>query len=331
MIKVLELFAGIGAFTQALKRLDIEHEIVDAVEIDKYAMKSYNAINGTDFETQDVSEWDKDIEVDFIMHGSPCQDFSVAGRQLGGEQGSGTRSSLLWHSVRIIEKLKPKYVLWENVKNVTGKKHRHVFDKYLETLEQIGYRNYWQILNAKDYGIPQNRERVFVLSIRNDIDIDYEFPKPFPLDKKLADMLEDEVDEKYYINNEKANRLILDLIERGEIDGAGKLGNIYGFAGGNFAGNVYSAKGIAPALKTMQGGNRQPLIVVKMRNEMSKYRIRKLTPKETWRLMGFPDEAFEKAEAVNSNSQLYKEAGNSIVVDCLVHILKNLKLEVEHE
>ena len=123
MIKVLELFAGIGAFTQALKRLDIEYEIVDAVEIDKYAMKSYNAINGTDFEIQDVSEWDKDIEVDFIMQGSPCQDFSVAGRQLGGEQGSGTRSSLLWHSVRIIEKLKPKYVLWENVKNVTGKKH----------------------------------------------------------------------------------------------------------------------------------------------------------------------------------------------------------------
>lgn len=218
-LRILELFSGIGAFTQALKRLDIEHEIVDAVEIDKYAMKSYNAINGTDFETQDVSEWDKDIEVDFIMHGSPCQDFSVAGRQLGGEQGSGTRSSLLWHSVRIIEKLKPKYVLWENVKNVTGKKHRHVFDKYLETLEQIGYRNYWQILNAKDYGIPQNRERVFVLSIRNDIDIDYEFPKPFSLDKRLADMLEDEVDEKYYINNEKANQLILDLIERGEIDG----------------------------------------------------------------------------------------------------------------
>lgn len=121
MIKALELFAGIGAFTQALKRLDIEHEIVDAVEIDKYAVKSYNAINGTDFEPQDITTWDKDLDVDFIMHGSPCQDFSVAGRQLGGEQGSGTRSSLLWHSVRIIEKLKPKYVLWENVKNITGR------------------------------------------------------------------------------------------------------------------------------------------------------------------------------------------------------------------
>ena len=120
-----------------------------------------------------------------------------------------------------------------------------------------------------------------------------------------------------------------------------KLGNIYGFTGGNFAGNVYSAKGIAPALKTMQGGNRQPLIIEKKKKqipidgtmvlEVPDERIRKLTPKETWRLMGFSDEAFKKAEAVNSNSQLYKEAGNSIVVDCLVHILKNLKLEVEHE
>lgn len=110
-----------------------------------------------------------------------------------------------------------------------------------------------------------------------------------------------------------------------------KLGNIYGFTGGNFSGNVYSTKGIAPALQTMQGGNRQPLIVVKTKNQRQNGTTRKLTPKETWRLMGFPDEAFKKAEAVNSNLQLYKEAGNSIVVDCLVHILKNLKLEVEHE
>ena len=211
MIKVLELFAGIGAFTQALKRLDIEHEIVDAVEIDKYAMKSYNAINGTNFETQDVSEWDKDIEVDFIMHGSPCQDFSVAGKQLGGEQGSGTRSSLLWHSVRIIEKLSPKYVLWENVKNVVGKKHRHVFDKYLETMELLGYRNYWQIMNAKDYGVPQNRERIFLLSIRYDGDMpNYNWPEPMPLTRKLNDMLDENVDTRYYLNPVKVQNFVKD-------------------------------------------------------------------------------------------------------------------------
>ena len=202
-VKVLELFGGIGACTQAFKRIGIPFEVVDYVEIDKYACKSYNAINGTDFKPQDICEWDKDIKVDFIMHGSPCQDFSVAGKGLGGDEGSGTRSSLMYETIRIVEKLKPKYVLWENVKNVTGKKHRHNFDKYLVSLQQLGYNNYWQIMNAKDYGIPQNRERVFVLSIRRDIDKGYEFPEPFPLQLRLKDMLDDEVDEKFYLDSTK--------------------------------------------------------------------------------------------------------------------------------
>ena len=202
-VKVLELFGGIGACTQAFKRVGIPFEVVDYVEIDKYACKSYNAINGTDFKPQDICEWDKDIKVDFIMHGSPCQDFSVAGKGLGGDEGSGTRSSLMYETIRIVEKLKPKYVLWENVKNVTGKKHRHNFDKYLVSLQQLGYNNYWQIMNAKDYGIPQNRERVFVLSIRRDIDKGYEFPEPFPLQLRLKDMLDDEVDEKFYLDSTK--------------------------------------------------------------------------------------------------------------------------------
>lgn len=129
-VKVLELFGGIGACTQAFKRVGIPFEVVDYVEIDKYACKSYNAINGTDFKPQDICEWDKDIKVDFIMHGSPCQDFSVAGKGLGGDEGSGTRSSLMYETIRIVEKLKPKYVLWENVKNVTGKKHRHNYSNH---------------------------------------------------------------------------------------------------------------------------------------------------------------------------------------------------------
>ena len=207
-VKVLELFGGIGACTQAFKRIGIPFEVVDYVEIDKYACKSYNAINGTDFKPQDICEWDKDIKVDFIMHGSPCQDFSVAGKGLGGDEGSGTRSSLMYETIRIVEKLKPKYVLWENVKNVTGKKHRHNFDKYLVSLQQLGYNNYWQIMNAKDYGIPQNRERVFVLSIRRDIDKGYEFPEPFPLKLRLKDMLDAEVDEKFYLSNKGVNGLL---------------------------------------------------------------------------------------------------------------------------
>lgn len=162
-LKVLELFAGIGACSKALERLNIPHEIVDAVEIDKYAIQSFNAIHGTNFEPQDITTWDKDIEVDLIMHGSPCQDFSLAGKQAGGDKDSGTRSSLMYETIRIVDKLKPKYVIWENVKNLLSKKHIHNFNAYLETMEQLGYTNYYQVLNSKDHGIPQSRERECLL------------------------------------------------------------------------------------------------------------------------------------------------------------------------
>ena len=138
MIKILELFGGIGAMTQALKKLNVDFEIVDYVEIDKFAVASYNAMNGTHFESQDICEWDKDIDVDLIMHGSPCQDISLAGQQLGADEGSGTRSSLMYETIRIVNKLKPKYVIWENVKNLISKKHRHNFDKYLQALSEGG-------------------------------------------------------------------------------------------------------------------------------------------------------------------------------------------------
>jgi DNA (cytosine-5)-methyltransferase 1 len=215
MLKVLELFAGIGACSKALTNLGIEHEIVDAVEIDKYAIASFNAIHDTNFEPQDITTWDKDIEADLIMHGSPCQDFSVAGKQAGGDKNSGTRSSLMYETLRIVEKLKPKYVIWENVKNLLSKKHRHNFDTYLEAMEKLGYTNYYQVLNAKDYGVPQNRERVFTVSIKETIlkatflpsgetiehPEKFVFPEPIPLEKKLKDILEPEVDEKYYISD----------------------------------------------------------------------------------------------------------------------------------
>ena len=200
-LKVLELFGGIGACSKALEKLGIDYEIADYVEIDKYAVASYNAMHDTNFEPQDICTWDKDIEVDLIMHGSPCQDFSLAGKQAGGDEGSGTRSSLMYETIRIVEKLKPKYVIWENVKNLLSKKHRHNFDAYLETMEQLGYTNYYQVLNAKDYGIPQNRERVFVVSIKVDLDNHpFLFPLKQELKLKLKDMLEDEVDEKYYLS-----------------------------------------------------------------------------------------------------------------------------------
>lgn len=206
-LRVIELFGGIGACSKALSRIGIPHVISDYVENDKYAVASFNAIHGTDFAPQDIKVWDKshycpnchrvfdtgkfdpddnefyddvcpycggtpceDIRgnIDLIMHGSPCQDFSAAGLGKGGDEGSGTRSSLMYETIRIVDKIRPQYVVWENVKNILSKKHKHNFDAYLDRMKELGYTNYFQVLNAKNYGIPQNRERVFTISIRGD-------------------------------------------------------------------------------------------------------------------------------------------------------------------
>lgn len=342
-LKVLELFGGIGACSKALKKLGINYEITDYVEIDKYAVKSFNAIHNTNFEPQDITTWDKNIDVDLIMHGSPCQDFSLAGSQAGGDEGSGTRSSLMYETIRIVEKLKPKYVIWENVKNVISKKHKHNFDNYLNKMEELGYKNYWQVLNAKDYGIPQNRERVFTVSIRNDITIVlednryFEFPPKQELKLKLKDMLEDKVDEKYYLS-EKMMNYVLDNNEtqkgtkwEGRVDNDTLNSNIAHTlsvrgAGGsqragvsNFIVDDYDDEIKVKELKLKINNSNDAMGAI-----INDLRIRKLTPKECWRLMGFDDEDFEKAEKVNSNTQLYKQAGNSIVVNVLMAIFKEL-------
>ena len=318
-MKVLELFGGIGACTAALKRMGEDVQVIDYVEIDKYAVASYNAINSTNFEPQDICKWDKDVEVDLIMHGSPCQDFSVAGKQAGGDEGSGTRSSLLYESVRIIEKLRPKYVIWENVKNLLSAKHRHNFDNYIEYMNGLGYVSYYQVLNAKDYGIPQNRERVFTISILGDEQ--FEFPKnpitrlPFYFSElRLKDLLDDEVEEKYYLSDEIAKKYVPNDKETN----SNVCGNLVMDVWQDHMKRVYDIEKYAPTINTFQGGNLEPKIL------LENGRIRKLTPKECWRLMGFDDEDFEKASKVCSNSQLYKQAGNSIVVNVLVEIFRKL-------
>ena len=290
-LKVLELFGGIGACSKALKRLGVPYEVVDYVEIDKYAVASFNTINNTNFEPQDICKWDKDIKVDLIMHGSPCQDFSLAGKQAGGDKDSGTRSSLMYETIRIVEKLKPKYVIWENVKNLLSKKHIHNFNAYLEKMESLGYKNYYQVLNAKDYGIPQNRERVFTISTLGNEH--FEFPPKQELKLKLKDILEDEVDEKYYLSDEMVDKIKASnfMQERKRIQEK------------EYCDTILARDWKAPKCVEV---------------------IRKLTPKEYYRLMGFDDEDFEKASKVCSNTQLYKQAGNSIVVNVLEAILKNL-------
>ena len=170
MLKVLSLFSGIGAFEKALEWLNIDYELVGFSEIDKYAIRSYCAIHGVDESLNlgdvskiDTSKLSKDI--DLLTHGSPCQDFSLAGKQAGGDKDSGTRSSLMYETIRIIGDIKPKYIIWENVKNLLSKKHIHNFNNYLKALDDLGYNSYYQVLNSKDYGIPQNREREYLLLV----------------------------------------------------------------------------------------------------------------------------------------------------------------------
>ena len=418
MLKILELFGGIGACSKAIEKLDIDYEIADYVEIDKYAVKSFNAIHNTNFEPQDITQWDKDIEIDLVMHGSPCQDFSLAGLQAGGDEGSGTRSSLMYETIRIVKKLKPKYVIWENVKNLLSKKHRHNFDSYLEIMESLGYKNYYQVLNAKDYGIPQNRERVFTISIRNDIDKKFIFPEKQELILRLKDMLEKEVDEKYYLSNDKIEKIahwkayqkpfkkvngvesiVPTLTARGageehsgmitysdmlenttdlqeqclNIKNATKKGYQEAYDGDSVnlaypnsntrrgrVGNQVSqtlqcndSMGVVERYKeytnfyTIPRGSDGKLIngsynrvwkeekqvgtinltkiqEIGKKDNNNNLRIRKLTPKECWRLMGFDDEDFEKASKVCNDTQLYKQAGNSIVVNVLMAIFNEL-------
>ena len=209
-MKVLSLFSGIGAFEKALDRLNIDYELVAFSEIDKYATKSYCAIHGVDesMNLGDITKVDENSlpkDIDLITYGFPCQDISLAGKQKGlfNNDGTQTRSGLFFEALRIIEATKPKIAIAENVKNLTGKKFKEQFELVLKSLEEAGYSNYWKVLNAKDYGIPQNRERVFIISIRKDVDKGYEFPEPFPLQLRLKDMLEDKVDEKYYLSDEQ--------------------------------------------------------------------------------------------------------------------------------
>ena len=209
MLKYLSLFSGIGAFESALTNLGVDYEVVNYCEIDKFASKSYSAIHGI-AETKNlwditkINVFNLPTDIDLVTYGFPCQDISLVGHQKGlfNEDGSLTRSGLFFKALDVIEYCKPKVAIAENVKNLVGKKFKPQFETVLKSLEDAGYNNYWKVLNAKDYGIPQNRERVFIVSIRKDIDNElFEFPKPYSLEKRLKDFLEPQVDEKYYLSD----------------------------------------------------------------------------------------------------------------------------------
>lgn len=212
MLTVNELFAGIGAFRKALIRLGIPHEIVGISEIDKYAIKSYNAIYGETRNYGDISKVERLDYADLWTYGFPCQDISLAGQLKGIVKGE-TRSGLLYEVQRLLAQAQsddalPKYLIMENVKNLVSKKFRPDFEGWLGWLDELGYNNYWKVLNAVDYGIPQNRERVFCISIRKDIDTGYTFPSPVESDTVLMDKLEpvEDIDEKYFLSSECVKR-----------------------------------------------------------------------------------------------------------------------------
>lgn len=465
MLRYLSLFSGIGAFEKALTNLGVQYEVVNYCEIDKYASKSYSAIHGVPesknlWDITKVNVFNLPKDIDLLTYGFPCQDISLAGKQKGmfNEDGSLTRSGLFFKALDVIECVKPKIAIAENVKALTSKKFTEEFKIVLDSLEKAGYHNYWKVLNAKDYGIPQNRERVFIVSIRKDIDHNmFEFPKPYSLEKRLKDFLEPHVDEKYFLsdkmisyisapnqkwtgNNNGAfiNKDVASTLNTGEgsrrcdasnyvsndlpdnfdlqneclkikektkkgyteaQDGDGvyinrpeqKHGvvqkgmiqtiktspdigvvvkdeiNVIGnySPSGHDASRIVHPDGIAPTVKENHGTVTATVVKTKNKrihkiiedNDLSdkdpsfldiynqkvipnesgtlkagmdhqqgniiynQLRIRKLTPKECYRLMGFDDKDFEKSESVpTSNTQLYKQAGNSIVVDVLEEI-----------
>lgn len=457
MISILSLFSGIGAFESALDRIGCHYQLTGYCEIDPYASKSYAQIHGVSerLNLRDVTTINTVLinllgGVDLITYGFPCQDISVAGKQRGftDTNGNRTRSGLFFEALRIIEGTRPLYAIAENVKALTSKKFKKEFKTVLDSLDGAGYNNYWAVLNAKDFGIPQNRERVFIVSIRKDIDKGgFKFPGKMPLNIRVKDILETEVDEKYCINTEKARQLIKKLLDKNRITGvkvcdatvnapnvrdisrswgtavieppvicrssgrnpdnpsdrtAGipteqrlepntdgvsntlttvqkdnyvleapkilQVGNIVNT--GNFKnpqrGRIYHPDGLAPTLNTCgggglepkfiqpviigstqkhaavkndgvcpcltacmeKGGGQIPMLTVEQPINCCGYRIRKLTPLECFRLMGFSDEEFNRIKGV-SNSQLYKQAGNSIVVDVLAEIFNRLLTEEE--
>lgn len=362
MLRVFEAFAGYGSQRMALRNLKIQHEVVGISEIDGDALLSYAAIH-SDFlknrsiinnldsiDENEMYEYLENINVplnyktfkntarklkksklkdmyfanklinnygdiklinpkqlpdfDLFTYSFPCQDISVAGHQNGFALNSGTRSSLLWECCKIIEFKKPKYLMMENVKNLIGKNHKENFEKFLKYLESIGYKNKWMILNARDFGIPQNRERVFCVSILKDCESEFEFPKPIKLNKFLYDILEERVSDSFYLKNEQ----VMEKEIKQEV---------------SYCLDANYWKGTT--LKNFIDKRRRQLVTDK-KNDNGKYMVRRLTPLETWRLMGCSDEDFYKASQIVSNTSLYKQSGNSIVVNVLEAIFRNLFL-----
>lgn len=328
-IRLIELFAGYGSQAMALKRLGLPFEHHFVCEFDKFAIASYNAVHGTDYEPIDVKDVraadlkieDKDKYTYLLTYSFPCTDLSIGGKMQGMIKGSGTRSGLLWEVERILTECGdnlPQFLMMENVPQVHGKSNIADFNKWIEFLDSLGYKSKWQDLSAKDYGVAQYRDRCFMISWLES-GFSYQFPQPIPLTKTMADYLEDEVDEKYFLKTEKAEKFIKQLAASGKnapicLNSKGGRNGIEGLQP-SLQDRIYSTEGVACTIATTDFFNPRYL---------TNNRIRKLTEIECLRLMGVSEEDAHKIRSVNSAAQTYKQAGNSIVVDVMVAIFDNL-------
>lgn len=310
MIQILELFGGVGSPRAALRNLGIDVKAIDYVEIDEKAVRSYNAMFADElkYKTQSVVGWN--LKPDILIHGSPCQDFSIAGQQKGADPGSETRSSLMWETIHIIDQMglwKPRVVVWENVKNVRSKHMIHNYNRYLTEMERMGYVNSFECLDAREFGLPQARERVFTISMLNGEKFDFTKLIRTPM-RHLSEFLEDDVPEVYNVTQPS----VLNVIGHTGIKRATVI------------------KDCAYTVTCRQ--DRTPAQVLERGEGVYRY----LTERECWRLQGYSDQDFDAAAAVQQRvgrycMALYKQAGNSIPVPIFESIFRYLLLNEKEE
>lgn len=318
MVQILELFGGIGSPRCALRNLGIETKAIDYVEINEKAVRSYNSMFSDElaYKTQSVVGWN--LKPDILIHGSPCQDMSIAGHQgkataegrinrgKGSDEGSGTRSSLMWETIHIIENMgewRPKYVIWENVKNVKSRYMRPNFDRYMEEMARLGYTSNHEVLDAREFGLPQARERVFTVSVLNGDKFRFDDLIRTPM-KNLQEFLEDDVPDVYDVTQPS----VLACIGEKGIRRATVI------------------QDCAYTITTRQ--DRTPAQVI----DRGDGRYRYLTERECWRLMGYRDEDFERAKAAQQRigkyyKALYDQAGNSIAVPIFESLFRKIILQ----
>jgi DNA (cytosine-5)-methyltransferase 1 len=340
-LRVFTAFSGYDSQCLGLERLkenfpEFDYELVGWSEIDKNAIKAHNALfpQWTDRNYGDISkiDWNQVPDFDLFTYSSPCQDFSSAGLQKGGTEGAGTRSSLLWECRRCIEEKRPKYTLFENVQALLQKKFKDVFNKWISTVNNYGYQSSYQILNSSDFGIPQNRARIFMVSVRNDVNMTYKFPGPLNKCPHLYEILEQDsdVDPKYTRKPSRLKHYLeLNAEDMAYLDSPVNSNDKYDVIPCGVychCTDPFNAPPLFDCSRTLKAESIESGIIYK---QNGKWHMRLFTPHECFRLMGLTDEEYEKINQVVPQTGQSKCAGNSIVVNVLYHIFRRMFIDID--